>query len=230
MVDAPRRQLQMSTSRPRRAPLSKEAVFQAALDLADAEGIEALTMRRLAEALGVEAMSLYHHARNKDVILDAMIDRVFAEIELPRPEEGWRDGLARRARSARAALRRHPWATRLMESRSNPGPANLTHHDAMLGCLRRGGFSVPLAAHAYAVLDAYVYGFVHTEQMLPFQSGDELHAFADTMLAAIPAGVYPHLVELTRDHVLQPGYAFAHEFEWGLTLLLDGLEARRAGS
>lgn len=210
----------------KRLPVTRERALQVALKTADEEGLESVTMRRLAEDLGIEAMSLYHHVKNKDEILDGMVDLVFGEIDLPRGEDGWRAGMERRARSARAVLRRHPWAISLMESRASPGAANLKHHDAVLGCLRRGGLSVVLAAHAYAVLDSYVYGFAHTEQALPFETTEETQAMAKAIFDQLPAGAFPHLVELTKEHVLKPGYSYGHEFEFGLGLILDGLHSR----
>ena len=142
-----------------RTPLNRQRVLDAAVTLADRDGVAALSMRRLAQELGVEAMSLYHHVANKDAILDGIVDVVFAEIELPDAEAGWREAMRRRAISVRDALRRHPWATGLMESRPTPGPANLRHHDAVLGVLRGAGFPRELTAHAYALLDSYIYGF-----------------------------------------------------------------------
>ncbi|MFO0547796.1 MAG: TetR/AcrR family transcriptional regulator [Polyangiaceae bacterium] len=215
-------------SRPRgkkadREPVTRERALRVAMGLADAEGIAELTMRRLADALGVEAMSLYHHVPNKDAILDGMIDIVFSEIELPRRDVDWQTALRGRIASVRAVLLRHPWAIRLMESRRAPGPATLGHHDAMLGCLRGGGFSIPLAAHAYALCDAFVYGFVHTELNLPFQSSSETQEVAGEIFRAMPAGAYPHLAELAIEHVLRPGYSYSNEFEFGLELILDGL-------
>lgn len=212
-----------------RSPVSRERALEAARALADASGLEALTMRRLAEDLGVEAMSLYHHVPNKDAILDGMVDLVFAEIELPNAALEWRAAMRRRAASVRAVLLRHPWALRLMESRKTPGPATLAHHDAVLGCLRAGGFSIPLTAHAYALLDSYIYGFIHTELNLPFQTPEQTHEVAEAIFGQLPPGAYPHLVELTMEHVLKPGYAFGSEFEFGLELILDGLlRAREA--
>ncbi len=211
----------------KRKPVSRQRALSVAVELADSGGLADLTMRHLAEALGVEAMSLYHHFQNKHAILDGMIDLVFGEIEPPPRELSWREAMKRRASSARAALVRHPWAISLMESRRAPGPATLEHHDAVLGSLRGGGLSVPLTAHAYAVLDSYIYGFVHTELNLPFQSTEETHEVAKSIFEALPPGAYPHLVELTMEHVLKPGYAYAHEFEFGLDLILDGLERMR---
>lgn len=194
------------------------------MTLADADGLDQLTMRRLAEALGVEAMSLYHHVANKDDILDGMVDRVFAGIELTPKTAAWKDAMRRRASSVRAALSRHPWAIRLMESRTSPGPATLAHHDAVLGCLRHNGFSVALTGHAYAMLDSYIYGFVLTEQNLPFQSPEETKAVATEMMQSFPVDQYPHLVEFAVQRVLQPGYSYGNEFAVGLELILDGLD------
>jgi AcrR family transcriptional regulator len=210
-----------------RTPLSRERVLRAAVALADRGGVAALSMRKLAQELGVEAMSLYHHVANKDDILDGIVDVVFSEIELPAGEADWKAAMRRRAISARAALRRHPWATGLMESRSTPGPATLRHHDTVLGILRKGGFSVELAAHAFSVLDSYIYGFAMQEANLPFQSTEELTAVADTIMGQFAADEYPHFTELTVQHVLQPGYDYGNEFLFGLDLILDGLDRAR---
>jgi AcrR family transcriptional regulator len=213
-----------------RIPLTRERVLQAAVALADDSGIESLTMRKLGQALGVEAMSLYYHVANKDALLDGIVDLVFGEIEFPTSGADWKAAMRRRAVSARAALRRHPWAVALMESRRTPGPANLGHHDAVLGCLRRAGFPVALAAHAYSLLDAYIYGFALQEASLPFTGPEETTEVAQEILAGFPADAYPHLTELAVKHVLQPGYDYGDEFEFGLGLILDGLEraAQRA--
>jgi AcrR family transcriptional regulator len=181
-------------------------------------------MRRLAEELGVEAMSLYHHAANKDDILDGMVDQVFSEIELTPLTADWKEAMRRRAHSSRAVLLRHPWAIRLMESRAVPGAATLKHHDAVIGCLRHGGFSIELTAHTYSVLDSYTYGFVHTELNLPFNTSEETQEVADGIMSRFPVDQYPHLIELATQHALQPGYTYGSEFEFGLELILDGLE------
>ena len=211
----------------RRIPLSKERVIGEAVALADEHGIGTLSMRRLADRLGVEPMSLYHHVANKDEILDAMVDVVFGEIDLPSKRAGWRKAMRDRAASARAALRRHPWAIGLMESRANPGPATLRHHDAVIGCLRRGVFTVALTAHAFSAIDSYLYGFAMQELNLPFSTPEETAAMAVTFLEQFPATEFPHLAELTTEHVLQPGYDYGDEFEFGLNLILDGLERSR---
>ena len=207
----------------KRRPLNRERLLTTAITIADAAGIAALTMRSLAQALDVKPMSLYHHVANKEEILDGIIDVVFGEIELPPPEVDWRSAMRLRAMSARQVLARHPWATPLMESRRNPGPVTLGHHDAVIGILRRGGFSVQLTAHAYSLLDAYIYGFALQEAGLPFdrETGPEV---AEAMMAEFPSGAYPHLTELAMKHVLQPGYDYGDEFEFGLDLILDGFE------
>jgi AcrR family transcriptional regulator len=209
---------------PGRAPLTRERVLAAAIDLTDRDGIASLSMRKLAQELGVEAMSLYHHVANKDAILDGLIDLVFGEIDLPVGEADWKAAMRRRAISAREVLRRHPWATGLMESRSTPGPATLRHHDAVLGILRNAGFPLELAAHAYSLLDSYIYGFAVQETSLPFNTPEETAEVAQAMMAEFPADAYPHLTEIAVEHVLQPGYSYASEYLFGLDLILDGLE------
>jgi AcrR family transcriptional regulator len=210
---------------PPRPPLTRERALTTAVALADAEGIGALTMRRLARELGVEAMSLYHHVANKDEILDGMVDLVFGEIELPADDADWHPAMRDRAISVRAALTRHPWAIGIMESRSTPGPATLQHHDAVIGCCRRAGFSVEMTAHAFSMIDSYIYGFVLQEINLPFDDTDDLGEVVESMMPRPVAERYPNLVELTAEHILQPGYRYGDEFEWGLQLLLAGLEA-----
>jgi AcrR family transcriptional regulator len=211
----------------RRTPLKRERVLRRAFDLTDRDGIESLTMRKLAQEFGVEAMSLYRHVRNKGEIIDGMIDLVFAEIGLPDTGADWKAAMRERAISAREVLARHRWAIALMESRTTPGPATLQHHDAVIGCLRAAGFSIAMAAHAYSVLDSYVYGFALQQASLPFSTSDEALEVADSIRRQFPADAYPHLVELTVQHVLQPGYDYADEFEFGLDLILDGLERVR---
>jgi AcrR family transcriptional regulator len=207
-----------------RDPLSRERLLRAAVAFADEHGIQALSMRKLGETVGVEAMSLYNHVANKTDLLDGMIDLVFAEIPLPDPEDGWRPAMRSRALTTRDVLARHRWAIGLMESRTAPGPATLRHHDAVLGCLRGGGFSLALTAHAYAALDAYIYGFALQERTLPLGTESENAALAEQMLSRFLSTDYPHLAEFTAEHILRPGYDFAAEFEFGLDLLLDGLE------
>ena len=212
-----------------RIPLSRRRVLGAAVALADRGGVGSLSMRKLAQELGVEAMSLYHHVANKDDILDGIVDVVFGEIELPSGQADWKAAMRGRAISAREALRRHPWATALMESRSTPGPANVRHHDAVLGILRNAGFSVELAAHAYSLLDAYIYGFALQETSLPFRTPEETAEVDQTIMAEFPADQYPHLAEIAVERALRPGYDYGDEYAFGLDLILDGLD-RALGS
>lgn len=208
----------------RRAPLSRDQVLQAAVALADEGGVGALSMRKLGQVLGVEAMSLYNHVAGKADLLDGMIDVVFSEIGLPPAVGGWKSAMRARALSARAVLGRHRWAIGLMESRKTPGPATLRHHDAVLGCLRGAGFSVELTAHAYSLLDSYIYGFALQEASLPFGTPEETAQVTKEIAGQMPADEYPHLAELATAHVLQPGYQYGSEFEIGLDLILDALE------
>ena len=169
-----------------RKPLTRERLLAGAIAVADQEGIESLTMRRLAKELGVEPMSLYHHMANKEEILDGIVDEVFSEIDLPSETDDWREAMRRRAISARFVLGRHPWATALMDSRTTPGPATLSHHNAVIGTLRTAGFSVEMAAHAFSVLDSYIYGFALQEVNLPFDSPESLAEVAEAILESMP--------------------------------------------
>jgi AcrR family transcriptional regulator len=219
----------ISTAEPR-SRLSRERVLHAAIANADAGGLEALTMRQLAEVLGVAPMALYRHVANKDDLVDAMVDVVFSEIGLPLAGAEWKTVMRQRAIRVRDALSRHRWAIGLMESRRNPGPANLRHHDAVIGRLRSAGFGVEMAAHAYSLLDSYIYGFALTKMNLPFNSSEEVAELAQGMLEPFPRTEYPNLVEFLAEHVLKPGYDYGDEFEYGVDLILDGLEKRRATS
>ncbi len=181
-------------------------------------------MRRLAQELGFEAMALYRHVASKDDLIDGLVDQVFAEIDLPPADPDWRDGMRRRGISLKDVLARHRWAIGLMESRTNPGPANLRHHDAVIGSLRAAGFSMAMAAHAYSLLDAYIYGFALTKLNLPFDSTSDIAAMAETMLRPFAQGAYPNLQAFITEHAMQPDYDFADEFEYGLDLILAGLE------
>jgi AcrR family transcriptional regulator len=206
-----------------RVPLSRERVLSAAVALADESGSESLSMRKLGEAVGVEAMSLYHHVANKDDLLDGMIDAVFGEIALPADCDDWKQAMRQRALSARRVLSRHGWAIRFMDSRTAPGPATLRHHDAVLGCLRNAGFSISLAASAFSVLDSYIHGFALQERNLPFDTPERTADIAQAILDRFPGDTYPHLGELMTEQVLRPGYDYGNEFELGLDLILEGL-------
>jgi len=214
---------QASDSPKKRVPLSRERVLRSAIAIADAAGIEALTIRSLARELGVKPMAIYYHVANKSEILDSIVDLVFAEIELPANDGDWRSELVRRANSARRVLSRHHWAIGLMESRRSPGPATLRHHDAVIGTLRRADFSVEMTAHAYALLDSYVYGFALQEAAMPFQGTDTAADGTEPIMQRFRTDQYPHLVEMATEYILQPGYDFGDEFEFGLGVILDAL-------
>ncbi|MFF3554177.1 TetR/AcrR family transcriptional regulator C-terminal domain-containing protein [Streptomyces tsukubensis] len=209
--------------RPKRAPLSRDRVIAAAVALAGEKGAAGVTMRALAGSLGVEAMSLYNHVRNRDDLLDGMVDAVFALIELPPPGAGWKRAMHDRAVSARTALLAHPWAVGLMDSRSRPGPATLRHHDAVLGALRAGGFSVRAAARAVGVIDSFVYGAVLQELSLPFAAPEDRDGITAALLPALSPDTHPHLVELVAAQSEGPGFDPAVEFGFGLRLILEAL-------
>ena len=210
--------------------LSKQRVVLEAVGLADGEGVDGLSMRRLAAVLGAGAMSLYHYVANKEELLDAMIDIVFEEIALPTDATDWQSAMRQRAISTRQVLARHPWAIGLLESRTSPGPANLRHHEAVTACLRRAGFSVLMATHANWLLDSYVYGFALQESSLPFDTADE---FADTtedvFLPQLPPDQFPYLNE-SAAALVAAGYDPADEFIFGLDLVLAALEPLRASA
>ena len=212
------------------AGLSKQRVVVEAIRLADREGVDALSMRRLAGALGAGAMSLYHYVASKDELLDAMIDIVFEEIELPSEEADWQSAMRREAVSTRQVLARHPRAIGLMESRTSPGPANLRHREAVIACLRRAGFSVLMATHANWLLDSYVYGHALQEASLPFDSADELAEMAEhVFLPQLPPDEFPYLNE-SAAALVAAGYDPAEEFMFGLDLVLAALEPLRASA
>jgi len=212
-----------------RTPLSRERVLHAAIALADQVGLESLTMRRLGQQLGVEAMSLYKHVANKDEILDGIVDTVVSEIDLPSAEADWKTAMRHRAISARAVLASHPWAIGMMESRPAMGPAALRYTDAVIGSLRAGGFSIEMAAHAFVSLDSYIYGFVVQETSFRFDTSEETTGPAGAILQTLPADQYPHLAEMATEYVTRPDHSYADEFEFGLDLILDGLETHRDG-
>lgn len=207
-----------------RVPLSRERILRGAMDVADAGGASALTIRSVAERLDVKPMALYHHVQNKDEILDGLLDLVFGEIDLPELDRPWRAEVEKTASSARRALRAHPWAIVLLQGGTSPGPATLRHHDAMIGVLRGAGLSVRDTAHAYALLDSYVYGFALSEAALPINGPESVAEVATSMIERHPLDGYPHLLEFSAQHILRADYDFGEEFDFGLGVLLDGLE------
>ena len=209
-----------------RKQLSSARVPQAAVALADEAGLDAFSMRGLAQELGVVPMALYKHVANKEELLDGMVDIVFSEIELPSGDLDWRSAMRRRAISTREALKRHSWAIGMMESR-HPGPANLRNHNAVMGCLRKAGFPFEMAIHAYSVQDAYIYGFALQEKDLGFETPHSAGEAAQRRAETIGAlDSYPNLVEIATK-LPESGYDNAVEFAWGLDLILDGLDRLR---
>jgi AcrR family transcriptional regulator len=214
-----------------RAPLTEERVLRTAVALADRHGIEWLSMRKLADELGVSAMSPYYYVPNKDRLIDGMVDIVFAEIEPPSPELDWKTAMRRRAISTREALNRHRWAIGHMEGRTDHGRANLRLHDAVLGCLRAAGFSVEMTVHAYSLQDAYIYGFVLQESDMASETPEDFAAEAQRQMHAYEDVLadYPHLVEVVGGHIAKSGYDYAAEFRFGLDVILDSLDRLRGG-
>lgn len=212
---------------PSRSPLTRERVLRAAVALADEQGIAALSMRTLGAALGVQAMSLYNHVSNKEDILAGIVDLVVGEIEVPAAEEDWRVVMRRRAQSAHAVLMRHPWACGLLMSRANVGPAMLRYLDATLGCLHRAGFSLPMADHAWNAMDSFIYGFTLHKLNFPFKAEEYAQAAA-FYLPTLSAAQYPTFHALTV-LVATGQHDGLHDLEFGLDLLLDGLERVRGG-
>ena len=212
------------------AGLSRERVVAEAIRLADDEGVHGLSMRRLAGELGAGAMSLYHYVSSKEQLLDAMVDSVFEEIELPSDDADWRSAIRGRAQSARRVLARHRWAIGLLDSRTSPGPANLRHHEAVTACLRRAGFSVFTATHANWLLDSYVYGFALQEATLPFDTAGQFADAAEQVyLPQLPPDEFPFLNE-SAAALAAAGYDPADEFDFGLDLILDALEQLRTSA
>lgn len=218
-------------TRKRRGPLSRDRVLRASLAVADAGGFHSLSMRKVAAKLGVEAMSLYNHVANKEDILDGLVDIVFSEIEVPEPgSTDWKTAMRSRAISMRAALNHHRWAVGRMEGRMRPGPANIANHNAVMGCLREGGFGFRDAIHAYSVMDAYIYGFALQERGLPFDAPEETGQVMRRQRETVPSmDDYPYLVEIATRFEKDGGYDYDTEFLFGLDLVLDALERRFFG-
>lgn len=206
-------------------PLSRERILAMAMPLVDQGGLAALSMRQLAQALGVKAMSLYNHVANKDDIIDGLVDIVVSEIELPSLDMDWKLAMRRRANSAHNVLLRHPWAAIALMSRLNVGPAMLRYIDATLGCLVEAGFSYEMADHGWNAIDSHIYGFTLQELNFPLQAA-EYSAVAESFVAHIPVDQYPYMHKLTRQ-VINGSYSGLHDFKFGLDLILHGLEQFR---
>lgn len=212
----------------RRAPLTKERVLDAAIELADRRGLGALTMRRLGATLGVEAMSLYKHVANKEALLEGMVDRVIGAIAIPEEGSPWRSAMAQRAASARAVLARHAWVIGLLEAGAAPGPHAMRYLNAIIGSLRSAGFSMGDAGRAFMLLDSYVYGHVIQESHLPMPPPEEASQSAASATAQEALSDVPHLAALYA-HARSHPRSLDDEFAFGLELVLDGLERLRSG-
>jgi AcrR family transcriptional regulator len=212
------------TTQPR-LPLSRDRVLGAAIALADGAGIEAITMRRLGQELGVEAMSLYNHVTNKDDLLDGMLDAVLAEYDVPSPGTDWRAAVQTIAVSANKTLRRHTWASTLMDSPRSVGEGQLRYMNSLLGWLRAGGFSAEQTHHAYHVIDGHILGYTRRQLNFPIAAAD-LRTVAEGFLETLPADQYPHLVEHVIGHI-DGTFESGGGFEFALDLILDGLEKFR---
>ena len=205
------------------APLNKERTLEDCAGSGGWRGDRCCHHAPASRELGVEAASLYHHVNGKEEILDGLVEAVAAEIDLPMPSSDWRETISDRARNTRAGLRDHPWAVSLMASRTSPGPATLRMLETGIRCFREGGFSVVLAAHGISAVDSYVHGFVLQEVNLPFRDESQLADMTAAIMEAFPASEFPYLFEMTREHVLQPGYDYGKEFDSGLGVVLDGV-------
>src|SRR3954452_15325090 len=209
-----------------RLPLSRDRILRAALELADEGGIDALTMRKLGQVLGFEAMSLYNHVANKDDLLRGVIDLVLGETEPPSPDGRWSEAIRSSAISVHGALTRHPWACPLLMSPGYIRPARLAYMDSLLGRLRDAGFSADETYHAYHVLDAHIFGFSL------WQANHSYNAVQVSNMAAefarmIPVDVFPYLHEHGEQHFADGPHREVSAFEFGLDFILDGLEKIR---
>ena len=213
-------------SDPKAKPLTKNMVLLAAIELADAEGIESLSMRKLGEKLHIKAMSLYNHVKNKGEVLDGIIDIVVGKMQIPAEEMDWKSSMRERAFSAHDILLLHPWAARVIMSRSNPGPAMLRYIDTLLGCFRKAGFSIEVSDHAWNTLDSYIYGYTLQELNYAFDM-TKIKEVSTSYLPYLPTDEYPYMSELTK-HIAttnyKKNYEGVHDFAFGLDLFLNGLE------
>lgn len=209
----------------RRPPLTPERILRAAIKLADRQGLEALSMRKLATTLKVEAMSLYNHVANKDALLDSMVDHIIGEITLPERGGDWKATMRARAVSALAVMTAHPWAPMLVVSRITVGPNRLRYIDATLGALREAGFSWEETDRAWNTLDNYIYGFTLQQQNFPVNPDDYASAAA-AYLPMLPAKLYPYMHEMSA-RIADRSLDGTHDFGFGLDVILDGLERRR---
>ena len=212
----------------RRRPLTRDAILDAAIELADRDGLEAVTMRRLGQRVGVEAMSLYKHVADKDDVLAGIADRIAQEFVLPSRETDRRDSLRASYLEAYQVLLRHPWAAGLLESTPRPGPARLAYLEAVVGVLRDAGFSLPEVAHAFGALDSHLYGFTLQATSLPFDVA-EAPETAAALAEALPPDQFPNLIAMA-SMVAEADDGYPLDVTFGLDLILDGLARRLASA
>jgi AcrR family transcriptional regulator len=199
-------------------------VIIAAIKLADAGGIEALSMRKLGRELGVEAMALYHHFASKNQLIEGMIDHVHGEIKAPLGKTSWEVFMRERAKSAFQVLSHHPWASSIMESGVAPGPATLKDSESMIRCFRQAGFGVAMTVHAVTVLNIYIYGAAAQFAKLSFSTADQAAGVSADIQSQFPSDAYPYLAEMITEHMMQSRYNPVDEFLFGLELVLEGIE------
>jgi AcrR family transcriptional regulator len=213
----------MATKTEPRLPLSRERILQAALELVDKGGIESLTMRKLGQVLGFEAMSLYNHVANKDDVLDGILDLVLGESEPPSPTGYWDGAIRTSAISVHEALRRHPWSCTLLMSPGRVRPARLRYMDLLLGRLREAGFSAEMTYSAYHVLDGHIFGFSLWETSHTYTAEDVAN-FEAKFAQTITADAFPYLHEHAQQHFSEGPHREVSAFEFGLDLIVDGLK------
>lgn len=213
----------LTTTTKQSHPLRKDHVIVTAIKLADAGGIEALSMRKLGRELGVEAMALYYHFANKHQLIEGMIDRIHGEITTPLKAKDWRAEARGRAHSAFEVLLRHPWAAPIMEAGVNPGSATLQDSEGTIKCFRQAGFSIDATVHAVTVLNIYIYGAAQQYAKLPFTTTEQAAGVAKEVQSQFSAEAYPYLAEMIAEHMMKTGYNALGEFDFGLNLILDGI-------
>jgi AcrR family transcriptional regulator len=216
----------MTSTAELKAPMSRERVLSAAVELADRNGIEALSMRKLARELGVEAMTLYYYVANKNDLLEGMADLVASEIELPATDVDWKDATRRRAMSAHEVLARHHWASPVW-MRVMIGPARMRYMDAALGAYRRAGLSPASTELAFHAVENHIVGYTLQESTFPLEA-DDLATAAREFLDKLPADEFPDLAEHIEQHLTHEDVIGGGDFEFGLELLLEGIERIRS--
>lgn len=207
----------------RRVPLTKERIISAAIKLADEGGLEALSMRKLGQELGVEAMALYHHFATKNLLIEGMIDHIHEEIKIPTDAAHWSILVRARAESVLEVLSRHAWASPLMESGVNPGPATMQDRESLLKCFREAGFSIEMTVHAVSALDIYTYGFAQQLASLSFETTQQAAEVGKAVMEQFPFDTYPYMGEMVSQHMMKAGYRAMDEFDFGLNLIIDGI-------